>query len=86
MTHMRKCLDTFTIIGYHAFASCPCMIFRGRVIVTRKLDYQKKKFIWKFMEDVGFLWLYDCPRPYWWSLKVDDGEQFRGCRSEMGLM
>jgi hypothetical protein len=56
------------------------------VIVTRKLGYQKKKLVWKFMEDVGFFRLYDYPRPYWWSLKVDNADIFRVRPSKMGLV
>jgi hypothetical protein len=56
------------------------------MVITRQLDNQEKKLVWKIMEDVGFFWLYDCPGPYWWSLKVDNGEKLRGRRSEMGLM
>jgi hypothetical protein len=54
--------------------------------VTRKLGYHKKELVWKFMEDVCFLWLYDYPRPYWWSLKVDNAEMLGGRPSKMGLV
>jgi hypothetical protein len=86
MTHLRKCHDTVVLISWHTLESVPLTVFPGTLFVTRKLGYHKKELVWKFMEDVSFLRLYDYPRPYWWSLKVDNAEMLGGRPSKMGLV